>query len=47
MESATESLNVPTNVPDVRTDLVRTKSGGQLPPLAALMSGDIREVEQS
>ena len=39
MESATGSLNVPTNVPDVPTDLVRTKSGGQLSPLGYANGG--------
>ena len=31
-ESTTDRLNVPTNVLDVPTDLVKTKSGEQLPP---------------
>ena len=33
MECVTDKLNVLTNVLDVPTDLVRTKCGGEIPPL--------------
>ena len=39
MESATDRLNVPTDVLIVPTDLVRTKSGGQLLPFGYANSG--------